>query len=102
MEQELKERFDQEEQEEEELDNDPRMKIEGNINFPDELPGRKDDEPKALEIEEPDDDEYMQELMNQQKDQQRDREPEVDEEPELPDSETDSAKARRQQLEEQE
>lgn len=70
LEQELKELFDQEEQEEEELDNeDPRMKIEGNINFPDELPGRKDDEPKALELDEPDDDEYMQELMNQQKDQ---------------------------------
>jgi len=45
------------------------MKIEGNINFPDQLPGRKDDDPKELEIEEPDEDEYMQELMNQQQDQ---------------------------------
>ncbi len=42
---------------------DPRMKIEGNINFPDDLQGRKD-----LELEEPDDEEYMQELMNQQQD----------------------------------
>lgn len=50
LEQELKELFDQNEfeEEEEEID-DERMKIEGNINFPDDLPARKDEEPEKPE-----------------------------------------------------
>jgi len=46
---------------------DPRMKIEGNINFPDELPGRKDEKEaeEEDELQPEDNDEYMQELFNQ-------------------------------------
>jgi hypothetical protein len=45
------------------------MKIEGNINFPEELPGRKeereDDEPAAPADEDDENEDYVQELYDQ-------------------------------------
>jgi hypothetical protein len=50
------------------------MKIEGNINFPEELPARKEEKPGDEEEEDldpEDNEEYMQELFNQQEQVQR-------------------------------